>query len=129
MSVNRYDYVIIGYKMPYKFKNVVTGKEVDWWDDTFRPYIEGRPGVHYGIVLIEPNNCVVFGKILARGDDDTGFGFKNIDYDESDFGKVKEKFVELFGGYDVMDFFEKIFSENNDTGVYEPRLFAFSEFN
>lgn len=121
MGVSRYDYVVIGYKLPYKFKDVVTGDGVDWYDDTFLPYVEGRKGVDFSIILDwMVGDYVVFGKILAKGNDDEGFGFKNINYEDSDFDKVKEKFLELFGGYDIMDYFDK--NPN-------PRLFVFSNFS
>ncbi len=123
MGVDRTDYVIIGYKLPYRFKGVISGKDIDWHDDTFLPYVEGRKGVVFSIIIDQMcGDYAVFGKVLARAYDDTGFEFKEINYEESNFDEVKEKFVELFGGYTVMDMLDKEFQ-------YEPKLFVFSNFS
>ena len=122
MGVDRSDYIIIGYKLPYTFNNVVTGKKVDWYDDIFLPMIEGRPGVEFSIITDQMSGeYAVFGKVLVSAYE-WGFNFKEIKYDDSDFDKVKEKFVELFGGYTVMDILDKDFQ-------YDPKLFVFSHFN
>ena len=123
MGVDRTDYVMIGYKLPYKFKNVVTGEQIDWHDDTFLPMIEGRKGCEFSVILDQMcGDYAVFGKVIIRAYDDMGFEFKEIKYDESDFDKVKEKFVELFGGYTIMDMLDKDFQ-------YDPKLFVFSNFH
>jgi len=123
MGVDRTDYVIIGYKLPYNFNNVISGERINWHDDTFLPYIEGRKGCEFGIIIDQMcGDYAVFGKVLARAYEDTGFEFKEITYDDMDFDKVKEKFVELFGGYTVMDMLDREFQ-------YDPKLFVFSNFN
>jgi len=123
MGVDRTDYVVIGYKLPHTFDNVVTGKSIDWWDETFLPYIEGHKGIDCQIILDwMMGDYAVFGKVLQRAYEDTGFEFTEIKYDDDDFDKVKEKFVELFGGYTIMDMLDKDFQ-------YDPKLFVFSCFH
>ena len=122
MSVHRFDYIIIGYKLPYKFNNIVTGKPINWFEDDYLPYIEGRKSVEFSI-FHDYESFAVFGKVLARGDDyGQGFGFKELKIDENDYNRVKDKFIEMFGGFDVMDIIEA-------SGDTDPKLFVFSLFS
>lgn len=114
---NRTDYVLIGYRIPYRLMNKM-GEPIDWFDDKFLPYIEGRPGVPMSVILDHMGgNYAVFGKILANANDFDGFGgFKEIRFEPEDFDRVRDSFVELFDKYDIGN-------------VEHPRLIAFSTFD
>lgn len=112
MSVERTDYIVYGWKLPYELKNE-NGK-IDLWADKFLPYIEGHKGETF--TLVSDGMCGsynVFGKLLAHATDDgDGWGFKNLDLSNLNPIEVKEKYKELF---------------NSEPS--EPCLFIFSHFH
>jgi hypothetical protein len=116
MGVDRTDYVIIGYSMPYRLMSKM-GEPIDWWDEDYRPYIEGRRGFEFSIILDNTGDYAVFGKVLARTNDQVGFGgIREITFEQSDFDRVRDKFVELFDDYDIGN-------------VEKPKILAFSNFS
>ena len=48
MAINKTDYIIYGWKLPYMVKDM-NGEELDLWDDKFLPYIEGHKNIQYSI--------------------------------------------------------------------------------
>jgi hypothetical protein len=117
MSINRTDYVIIGYKIPHNLRNKM-GEPIDWFDDKFLPFVEGRINFPFSIILDHTSgDYAAYGKILARATDDIGFdGFKEIRFVPEDFDDVRDSFVDLFDDYDIGN-------------VDHPRVLAFSNFN
>lgn len=113
MGVDRTDYIVYGWKLPYEVKN--NEGEIDFWDDKFLPYIEGHKGEIFSI--IKDGMCgeyTVFGVRLARSKDDGGgWGFMYLEPPDFDPEKVKVKYLEVLG----------------IEPTEEPRMFIFSHFN
>lgn len=115
MGVDRIDYIVYGYKLPYELENK-KGK-IDFWDDKFLPMIEGRPGEEFTLIRDGMSGQYnVFGLLIKSGGDKyEGWDFVNLDFKNLDAEKVKTKYRELF--------------EIEDTeSVSEPTLFIFSHF-
>lgn len=116
MGIDRTDYIVYGWKLPFKLKN--ESGEINILDDKFLPFIEGRPGVDY---LISYDGMggkyIVFGKKLLSCDEYEGSGwdFKDISIgiEDLDSKNLKDKFKELF--------------EMNPE--VEPKLFIYSHFS
>lgn len=112
MGVNRIDYLIIGYKLPY---NVVK----DWWEKPYEDYIDGLNDVH----IITDGMCgdyAVFGKILAQSEhnDWEGWNFVEIKNEiDNDYSKVEKEFVKVFDG--LLNFEDYI----------KPKIILFSHFS
>jgi hypothetical protein len=114
MGVDRNDYIIYGWKLPFELKNE-NGEKIDIYDDKYLPYIEGRRGIEY--IIIVDNTCgkyIVFGLLIEtdRGDLE-GWNFKSLDLTNLDSEQIKYKYFELFG-------------VNN---INEPNLFIFSHYS
>lgn len=114
MSVDRTDFIVYGWKLPYKLKN--ENGEIDLWADKFLPFIEGHKGVEYTLISDGMSGEYnVFGKLIAHATDDgNGWGFKNLDFTATNSEEVKSKYKELF---------------EIDTSPSEPYLFIFSHFH
>lgn len=50
MGVDRTDYIIYGWKLPYGLKNS-DGNEIDFFEDKYLPYVEGHKGIQYTIIV------------------------------------------------------------------------------
>lgn len=115
MGVDRTDYIIYGYKLPYDLKN--KKGDIDFWSDNLLPLIEGHPGEEF--TLIRDGMCGrynVFGlKINSGGDKYEGWDFVNLDLKNLDAERVKSKY-------------RQIFELEDDEPVAEPYLFIFSHF-
>jgi hypothetical protein len=114
MGVDRTDYIVYGWKLPYKLKTSI-GDNIDLWSDKFRPMIEGKPGEKFSI--ISDGMCGdynVFGIILERGGDKwEGWDFVELNIHNFNVDDLKSKYVELF-------------ESEPDTN---PTLFIFSHFS
>lgn len=120
MGVDRTDYIIYGWKLPYDLKNS-NDEKIDLWEDKFRSMIEGHKGEEF--ILISDGMCGkynVFGlRINHCGDEDgNGWDFINLDFKNLDLNdeKVKLKYREIFD------------LEENEP-IEEPYLFIFSHFS
>lgn len=99
MSVERTDYIILGYKLPGTFPK--DNKLNLYEDDIFIPYHEQHKGIEHIIV----DDCMsgeytAFGYLVERADEYEGFTFQVIEPRmwSSDIAEgVKQKFTELFG--------------------------------
>lgn len=115
MGVDKTDYVIVGYRLPYDLADK-NGDKIQWYDDKFLRYVEGwKDEPHALIVDGMSGEYAVFGQVLASGDDSSGFEFTEIDLSKRDDSAVMQKFYLLFKDY--INEFER------------PKLFAFSHFS
>ena len=114
MGVDRSDYIMYGWKLPYEILDN-EGNEIDLWDEKFESVKCGFPGEEFR--LISDGMCGeynVFGLRMLYLDEDDGWDFVNLDILQSiDSDKVKSKYVELFGIQPTT----------------EPTLFIFSHFS
>lgn len=114
MSINRKDHIVYGWKLAFNLKDV-NDKNIDLWDDKFLPMIEGHEGEEF--TLIRDSICGeynVFGlNIKSYSNDENGWNFEELNFQDFDDNKVIEKFRELF----LHDPIEK------------PKLFIFSHYS
>lgn len=92
MGVDRRDYVIIGYKLPYDVKTKTGEKLIGkiWEDEKYLPMIEGWQNEEFTIVADGMSgNYIAFGKEISSTDEYEGFDFVEIEIDEADFDMVK----------------------------------------
>lgn len=105
MGVDRQDYIMFGWKLPYDLKNVEGEKIYD---------LDGESGE---FTLVSDGMCGeynVYGYVLNDGADDyDGWDFVELDIKPLDADKLKTSLEELIGP--------------NDFG--EPKLFIFSHFH
>ena len=92
MSIDRTDYIIYGYKLPYMLKNA-NGK-IDLWADRFLPMIEGHEGEDFALISDGMNGEYnVFGlRIDSSGGNYSGWEFVLLDFKNLDAEKVKSKY-------------------------------------
>jgi hypothetical protein len=116
MGVDRTDYIIYGWKLPFEIKDN-NGIKIDIYDDKYLPFIEGHPGVKY--TIISDGMCGkynMFGIMLEKADGDDGWASIELSFD--DLSKYRDeaisKFKELF--YD-------------DENIGEPKVIIFSDFS
>lgn len=116
MGVDRTDYIVYGYKLPYRIEN--KNEEIDLWDEKFLPMIEGHQGEEFTIVRdVVLEKYVVFGKLIERCEGGyVGWDFVHLDIDQLDAEKVKSKYREVF-------------ELEEDESIAEPHLFIFSHFD
>jgi hypothetical protein len=98
MGVDRIDYIVYGWKLPYKIEGK-NGK-INIWDDKFLPLIEGRQGEkHFICVDGMCGKYVVFGILIDSSDDYEGWTFQelNIHTIENNFdNELKNRYIDLF---------------------------------
>lgn len=99
MGVDRADYIVYGWKMPYELLDK-DGNEIDLWDPKFESSKCGFPGEEF--TLVSDGMCGeynVFGlRLLHLDDEGEGWDFVNLDVLQSlDSEKVKSRYTELFG--------------------------------
>lgn len=116
MGVDRTDYIIYGYKMPYDYP---TSKGVNIWDDKkFLPYIEGWKGEDYSLIQdgMGGEYCV-FGLRIAHASEPDGFTFIELPAEgwPNKINEVKAKLNEVFGF--------------NDAELGEPKVLIFSHYS
>lgn len=113
MGVDRIDYIVYGWKLPYK----ITGKNgnIDLWDDKFLPMIEGHKGEKY--CIISDGMCAeytVFGiNVTSDSDNGSGWDFVKLNIKDFDESEVISKYIELFDSKPKTD----------------PELFIFSNYS
>jgi len=111
MSVDRTDYIVYGWKLPFDIKNE-KNEIIDLWDDKYRSMIEGHPGEEF--TIIRDGMCAeytVFGLSIDQTYDE--WDFVELDIKKYDPKKLKNKYKEMF---------------DNDCKT-EPYLFIFSHFS
>jgi len=115
MSVNRTDYIVFGWKLPYELKNS-KGERINFYDDDkYLPMIEGHPNEPYSLIIDGMSgDYIVFGKIIAEADDDEGWGFNYLTNLIQDPYELISKYHEVF---DVKGI------------IAHPHLFIFSHFH
>lgn len=109
MGVDRQDYIMYGWKLPYDLKNA-DGEDIDVYD--LYEEVEDE-----GFSLISDGMCGsynVFGIVINDGGDQyEGWDFVELDIKPIDAGRAKAKLKEIIG--------------ENSFG--EPKLFIFSHFS
>lgn len=53
MGVDRSDYIMYGWKLPYKLKDN-EGNEIDIWDEKFESVMCGFPGEEFLVKVLRP---------------------------------------------------------------------------
>ena len=108
MSVDRHDYIIIGYKMPYNILTKYNHELADMVredDNMYLPYYEGWKGESYRIIIDGMSgNYIVFGKVIAESGEYDGFDFPSVKLNYSDYSEVISKAKEVFIDIDSFDF-------------------------
>ena len=116
MGVDRTDYIVYGYKLPYEMSN--KKGPIDFWDENFEPTREGHEGEEFTLII--DGMCgrySAFGLLIESGGDKyEGWDFVNLDFKNFDAEKVKAKYREVF-------------ELDEDEPVAEPYLFIFSHFS
>ncbi len=113
MGIDRTDYIMYGWKLPYDLRNK-RGEKIDTYSEKLLPYIEGHKGIEYS--LVEGMSCEykAFGKVIEQGGDKyEGWDFVKLDFKNLDPVEVKDKFKELFDIDEIED----------------PTLFIFSNYH
>lgn len=114
MGVDRTDFIMYGWKMPYKLYDQ-NGEKINLHDEKFESMICGFPGEEF--TFISDGMCGeynVFGySVNVGGDKYEGWEYTEIDVKTFDDQKLIDKYVELFGNQPAT----------------EPRLFIFSHFS
>lgn len=114
MGVDRTDFIMYGWKMPYKLYNK-NGEKINLHDEKFESMICGFPGEEF--TFISDGMCGeynVFGySVNIGGDKYEGWGYTEINVKTFDDQKLIDKYVELFYAQPAT----------------EPKLFIFSHFS
>lgn len=104
MGVNRHDYVIVGYKLPYdvSFKESETElNKLLYEEERYLPLIEGHKDEKFSIVMDGMGgNYIAFGKLIQSADEYEGFDFLEISVNDIDFQETITKAKELFKDLD-----------------------------
>lgn len=99
MSVDRTDYIIIGYKMPYgvKLKSGEMLNNLIWDDEKYLPFVEGWINEDFRIVSDGMSgNYIAFGLEISSSDEYRGFDFIELEINTNDFDRVRSRANELF---------------------------------
>lgn len=103
MSVDRNDYIIIGYKLPFGVKNK-SGQELNnliWDDDKYLPLIEGWVSEDFRLISDGMScNYIAFGLEIASSDEYRGFEFTELEINKDDFDRVRSRAIELFSDFE-----------------------------
>jgi len=104
MGVDRNDYVIVGYKIPYMTKKKdgeYLSQDIYDNDDKYLQYIEGWVDEPFRIIIDGMSgNYIAFGKEIANADEYEGFDFLELNVSDDDFNLVKDKATNLFNDVD-----------------------------
>lgn len=113
MSVDRTDYIIYGWKLPYEIKN--DDGVIDLDDDKFLPLIEGQEGEEFTILQDGMNGeYTVFGLVIALAYDDGGWVFQELPMTFDQEEKVLSRYQDLF---------------ESEPPIDKPKLFIFSHYH
>jgi len=114
MSVDRTDYIVYGWKLPYEMKNS-KGEKIDFWDDKYLSMIEGHPDEIYSLIIDGMmGEYIVFGIVIKQDEDGNGWNFIHLKNPMFDPNELKESYREVF---DV------------EGEVADPYLFIFSHYH
>lgn len=119
MGVDRTDYIVYGWKLPYDIQDA-NGQNIDFWDNKFRPMIEGQRGVIHTIVRDGmTRDYTVFGvRIKSDHDQNVGWEFEHLDIMGFDQEELIADFRRLFNP-----------SEEFIKAIGKPTVFIFSHFS
>ena len=112
MCVDRKDYIIYGWKLPYDIKDGKTGEEVNIGEEQYEDYAYNSEGY----TLIQDGMCgeyIVFGELILTSDDYNGWQFTTLDIGEMNSEEAKQKYREVF---------------NVEEPMSESTLFIFSHY-
>lgn len=116
MSVERTDYIVYGYKLPYELKN--DNGKIDLYKDEIFSLLNGKD--NNGFIFITDGMCGeynVFGILVSEeNSEDEGWEFVHLDFKNLDAEKVKIKYREIF-------------ELEKDTPIPNPYLFIFSHYS
>jgi hypothetical protein len=113
MSVDRTDYIIYGWKLPYELEN--SQGTINVWEPEFDSYREGRIGEKYRIIADGMcGDYIVFGQQLSSTSADDSWDFIPLNFSLLKSDEIKQKYKELF---------------EIDEEIEEPSLFIFSHFH
>ena len=101
MGVERTDYIVYGWKLPYDIK-LASGKKLDdeiWENEELRSMMEGRPGEKYFLITDGMNgNYAVFGKLISSFEEYEGINFHKICLEDFNYDSdMLCKYQEIFG--------------------------------
>lgn len=114
MGVDRTDYIMYGWKLPYKIKDR-NDEVIDLWGDKLLPYVEGHKGVDERLIVdgMCGEYCVFGTTIKTGGDQYSGWTFEELNINGLDSTELRKKYSEIF---------------NNEIEE-EPKLFLFSHYS
>lgn len=109
MGVDKTDYLIVGYKIPYEVKTR-DGQEFAQiiWEEKYMPMTEGHNGEKYSLIIDGMSGeYIVFGIVIQSADEYEGFKFTVIDEKllTTQLDEVKDRANEIFNDLDF-DFSE-----------------------
>jgi hypothetical protein len=118
MGVDRTDYIVYGWKLPYKLNDPDGNPIENFWDiPKYEKLVDG--GDDDGFQILEDGMAgtyCVFGKVIESGGDQwEGWDFVELEIDNMDKHKAIGKLVEHF--------------QTPTVGWPEPKLFLFSHFH
>lgn len=114
MGIQRTDYIIIGYVFPTTLRHKKTSKVFDIYARVNLPHLEGHEGVECLLLVDHEFYNIIFGKVLAKSDSQTGFVLSELLLSH-DSQKIKEECQLIFGDY-VQD-------------IGDPHLYTYSHFS
>jgi hypothetical protein len=90
MSVDRTDFIVHGWKLPYKFN------DIDVWADHLEDYLGGNEKVKYQIIGDGMSGAyMVFGKVISVSSDE-GWDFIFLNDISCDVNDMKKVFKTIF---------------------------------
>lgn len=115
MSVNRTDYIVFGWRLPYEI-NGPNGEKINFYDEEkYEPMLNGDPDEPYRLIIDGMmGEYVVFGKVITDAENDEGWDFVHLTNLTPNSFELKEKYREVF---------------NVQGEVADPYLFIFSHFH
>ena len=102
MGVQRTDYIVYGWKLPYDIK-LASGEELDavdfWENEELLSMRQGRPGEKYFLITDGMNgNYAVFGRKISSFDEYEGIDFYKVSLEDFNYDSdMLCKYQEIFG--------------------------------
>jgi hypothetical protein len=114
MGIDRTDYIVYGWKLPYDLKDS-KGDKIDFWDDKYLPMIEGHENEKYSIIIDGMSGeYVVFGIIIAQADESCGWNFVKLNQKQMIPDSLNFRYREVIDEHGP---------------AVDPHLFIFSHFS